>query len=365
METPSSFHFSSTKSFQLFTQGLESLQAYERSASSTTLAAAERRFEECVSQFPQDLLPRFYYGVVKTLSGYDGLDEAITQFNVILNSKAEDLVPDTIYNLAVAHIEKYKPKDAKIALNLLERTREEISKRPSEPKLESLGLQALILEIYLFVEANLWEHRGEEEKPAEELFQKAKSRLDDFWSKYKQAQILEASRSDLVADYHNTLGTYLESCAYFTQGYEREVLSSRAARAFEQALQAKDNWIPAKSNLARVFQDLLDEPETALHLWQEVLETRPRDEYAFYMLGRLYQHRHDKLRAVASYTKAPHIPEANLNLSLLYLELGELERARTFVQKVIEADDVRPRTRQHAEKALRKIGASSQGPTRA
>jgi FimV-like protein len=143
------------------------------------------------------------------------------------------------------------------------------------------------------------------------------------------------------------------------------MLSLRAARAFEQALQAKDNWIPAKSNLARVFQDLLDEPETALRLWQEVLKTRPQDEYAFYMLGRFYQRRHEKLHAIASYRKAPHISEANLNLGLLYLELGDFERARTFVQKVIEGDDVRPRTRQHAEKALHRIDASAQGSTRA
>jgi tetratricopeptide (TPR) repeat protein len=394
MEPRSSFHFTSTKSFQLFTQGLESLQAYERSANSVTLAAAERKFEECIGQFPKDLLPRFYYGVVKTLTGYDGLDEAIRQFNLILKSNADDLRPDTLYNLAVAHLEKYKPKDRQMALELFEKTieaiqtktreeiekktkeetekkiqgkvekktkeeieretREEIEKGPREPKLESLRLQTLILEHYLFVEDNLWEHR-EDERPAENCFEEAKKRLQNFLTDYESTQILEAARADLVADYNNVQGTYLESCAYFAQKDQRKVVAMQAATAFEQALQAKQNWIPAKSNLARVYQDLLDDFETAQRLWQEVLETRPRDEYAFYMLGRLYHRRGETMRAIASYRKAPHIPEASLNLTLLYLELGDVARARISVQKVIEADDVRPRTKRSAEEALRKI----------
>jgi hypothetical protein len=369
MEPHSSFHFTSTRSFQLFAQGLESLQAYERSANAATLTAAERKFEECVGQFPQDVLPRFYYGVVKTLAGYEGLDEAIRQFNFVLESNAEDLLPDTLYNLAVAHLEKYKPKDRQMAFQLLEKaieviqakphvekkTREELEKERREPKLESLRLQAQILQHYLFVEENLWEHRQDEKRPKQELFEEANQRLRHFLEDYNSVQILEAARADLLADYHNVQGTYLESCAYFEHGGERKALASDAAKAFQEALQAKENWIPAKSNLARVYQDLLDDLETAQRLWQEVLETRPHDNYAFYMLGNLHQHRGDKLRAIGAYKKAPYIPEADLNLSLLYLDLGEITRARMYARKVVEADDVRPKTKRDAEEALRKI----------
>lgn len=396
MEPRSSFHFTSTKSFQLFTQGLESLQAYERSANSVTLAAAERKFEQCIGQFPQDVLPRFYYGVVKTLTGYEGLDEAISQFNVVLKSNAEDLVPDTLYNLAIAHLEKYRPKDREMALQLLEKTietittktreyveermkqevakkikgkinettrveietktRQEIEKGAKEPKLESLRLQALILEHYLFVEDNLWLHR-EEDEPAEQLFERAEQRLRDFWADYESTQILEAARPDLLADYYNVQGTYLETCSYFSHGGKKRALASDAARAFERALQAKENWIPAKSNLARVHQDLLEDPKTAYSLWKEVLDIRPHDNYAHYMLGRLYEKRGEQLRAIASYKKAPYIPEASLNLSRIYLGLRDIARARVYVQKVVEADDVQPKTRQNAEEILGKIQA--------
>src|SRR5208282_4652659 len=107
MPTPQSFKFTSTKSFQLFTQGLQSLQSYERDASFAKLQDAAGNFGECVRKFPNDVLPHFYYGIVKTLEGYDGLDEAIEQFNLVLRSKADDLIPDAKYNLAVAHLEKY------------------------------------------------------------------------------------------------------------------------------------------------------------------------------------------------------------------------------------------------------------------
>jgi TolA-binding protein len=363
MEPHSSFRFTSTKSFQLFSQGLESLQAYERNASAVALTAAEQSFQECVSRFPRDLLPRFYYGVVKTLTGYNGLDEAIKQFNLILNSDASDLLPDATYNLAVAHLEKYNSEDSQIALDLLKRTRSEIAKRPAEPKVESLRLQALILEIYLFVETNLWSRRQDTDSPPTDLFEEAKNKLDAFWSDYEHARILEASRPDLMADYANTRGTYWESCAWFSQGDKKRALSAEAARSFQQALEAKRNWVPAKSNLARVYQELLDEPEIARRLWQEVLDTRPHDEYAAYMLGNLHQQEGETARAIAYYKKAPHIPEANLKLGLLYNELGDVARARTYLQKVVESKDTRTGTKQQAKEALQKIEGFSEGST--
>jgi hypothetical protein len=153
MPTPQSFKFSSTKSFQLFTQGLQALQSYERDANFATLRDAAGNFGECVRRFPNDVLPHFYYGIVKTLEGYDGLDEAIEQFNLVLCSRADDLIPDTKYNLAVAYLEKYTPDDSKTALQLLRETSDEVTKRQKDKtsaigRLETIRLQALILAGY-------------------------------------------------------------------------------------------------------------------------------------------------------------------------------------------------------------------------
>src|ERR1700683_2301936 len=287
MQQDPNLNFTSTKSFQLFAQGLESLQTYEKTAATASLNAAEQNFQQCIDQFPGDVLPRFYYGVVKTLRGYPGLDEAIKQFNLILQGSSDELKADATYNLAIAHIERYRHGDSEIAKQLLEETRKQLATRAPDPKSESLRLQSRILELYLIVQDSLWEHRNDPDLPPQKSVEDARIALEKFWTDYQNAKILEASRRDIIADYTNTCGTYWESVASFSKGDEREKLSLVAKRFFEQSLEAKNNWLPAKSNLARVNQDLLNESETAKRLWNEVLETRPGDEYANYNLARL------------------------------------------------------------------------------
>ncbi len=365
MQEHPNLKFSSTKSFQLFAQGLESLQAYEKTATPASLNVAEQNFQQCIDQFPDDVLPRFYYGVVKTLRGYEGLDEAIKQFNMILEGSADELKPDATYNLAVAHLEKYTQEDSEIARKLLEDTRKQIAKRAPDEKSESLRLQAYILELYLFVQENLWEHRNDPDAPPQRVFDDAKGALEAFWSDYQHTKVLPGSEADLIADYKNTWGTYWESVASFSKGEERKKSSLEAKRFFEESLEAKKNWIPAKSNLARVYQDLLNDSKTAKHLWQEVLESRPGDEYANYNLGRIFKQEGDKLRAIGHYKKARHIPEANLDLARVYFETGQLEKAQESIQKALESKDVRTSTKESAHKLLEQIRSTSKGPTHA
>lgn len=68
--------FSEMGSFRLCTLGLRALEQYENSASEGDLRLAEESFGKCVQRFPSDVLPKFYLGTVKTLKGYEGLDEA-------------------------------------------------------------------------------------------------------------------------------------------------------------------------------------------------------------------------------------------------------------------------------------------------
>jgi len=56
MPTNDTFRFSSTKSYQLFHEGLDSLRSYEKGASSTELIEAEKHFRACVDAYPSDLL---------------------------------------------------------------------------------------------------------------------------------------------------------------------------------------------------------------------------------------------------------------------------------------------------------------------
>lgn len=365
MQQDPNLNFTSTKSFQLFAQGLESLQSYEKTAARASLNAAEQNFQQCIDQFPGDVLPRFYYGVVKTLRGYPGLDEAIKQFNLILQGSSDELKPEATYNLAIAHIEKYKHSDSEIAKQLLEDTRKQLATRAPDPKRESLRLQSHILELYLIVQDSLWEHRNDLNPPAQKVIDDARTALESFWVDYQSTKILEASRRDIVADYNNTCGTYWESVASFSKGDERKKLSLAAKRFFEQSLEAKNNWLPAKSNLARVYQDLLNDGETAKRLWHEVLETRPGDEYAHYNLARLAEQQGDKLRAMGLYKKAPDISEAVLALAGLYVETGQPEKAQESIQKLLGTDDLQTNIIESANKLLARIQTARKGPTHA
>jgi tetratricopeptide (TPR) repeat protein len=355
MNSPTSFRFSSTKSFQLFAQGLQSLQSYERSPSAGNLSDAEGNFGECVRRFPKDVLPRFYYGVVKTLRGYDGLDEAIEQFNLVLKSEADDLVPDAKYNLAIAHLEKYSPHDSEVALDLLRQTRAEVAKRQEnkkqkEPRLETVRLQALILETYLYVEEAV------RFSPSDAVFKEAEGRLDSFWKDYNESPVLEGVRPDLLADFYNTSGYYWNARAKHAKGDEQTGFAEKARTNYGQALEQKKDWIPAKSNLARLYVELLNEPSIAKRLCEEILGSRPSDYYTRYLLGKIYEAEGATAQAIGSYKKAgTKIPEANLNLGLLYEKMGALEYASNALGRVVAAEDVRESTRKKAQEALRRV----------
>jgi hypothetical protein len=360
MNIPTSFRFSSTKSFQLFTQGLQSLQSYERSPNVQALAEAEGRFGECVRNFPKDVLPHFYYGIVNTLRGPDGLDEAIKQFNFVLASKVEDLIPDAKYNLAIAHLEKYNEQDSAVAMDLLRQTRDEVASRqkklePKDQRLETIRLQALILEAYLFVEDEV------KPKPSEAVFQEAERRLNFFWGEYEKATILESIRADLLADYYNTFGYYWNQRARYSEGDERHDFGQKALADYENALQQKKDWIPAKSNLASLYDEVLGDRENAKRLCEELLEIRPTDSYTRYLLGIMYEKDGATLQAISSYKKAgPYIPEANLNLGLLYEKLKAYDNAVTYLERVVNNDKARESKRDKAKEALARIAKSRQ-----
>ncbi|HWO33099.1 MAG TPA: tetratricopeptide repeat protein, partial [Candidatus Acidoferrum sp.] len=99
------------------------------------------------------------------------------------------------------------------------------------------------------------------------------------------------------------------------------------------ALRQKIGWIPAKSNLARVYQEILGEPETAEKLFREVIEVRPDDAYAHYMLGRNYDSRKDEERAMQCYEKALGFPFANLRLGQYHEKKQDPTTALSYYHK--------------------------------
>jgi tetratricopeptide (TPR) repeat protein len=73
--------FTKAESFCLFIEGVRALQLYDKEAYNpqpdklvldTNLDEAEAKFRKCVEEYPKDILPLYYYGIVLTLRGQVG-----------------------------------------------------------------------------------------------------------------------------------------------------------------------------------------------------------------------------------------------------------------------------------------------------
>jgi hypothetical protein len=357
MSTNDTFRFSSTRSYQLFHEGLDSLRSYEKGASNTELVEAEKHFRECVDAYPSDLLPRFYFAVVKTLEGYRGLNEAIEQFNYVISNGAKELATEAKYNLAIAYLQKYTPRDAEKANELLKETKQELARTLTSSKSRTLELQVRLIEAYLFVHYKLWDQRHKNPVTQDsELASEAQKLLDAILAECNSGEILQSLKSDLLADYYNTLATFWESLAWSKSDADKQQAATNAAEYFKKSLNEKPNWLPAKSNLARVYQELLGADDEALLLWDDVLKGRPDDHYTYYMKGQILETRQPKSLAIAAYRRAAdYIASANLRLARLLEQIPDNASALKSLHKFLTFKDIREEDRREAEAAIERI----------
>jgi tetratricopeptide (TPR) repeat protein len=314
--------FSGPRSLQLFVEGLHELQSYELSPNPKSLRSAAETLEQCVNTYPSDVLPQFYLGVVKTLEGYGGADEAIRLFSSIRESGPDFLRQPAEYNLAAAHVEKYSSVDFDIAESLLREMKGEFESGPESESSEKHALKAQVLSLLAFcvVRQKLWRHRTEPDDASHETL--ARTAIPESQALLAAAEG-EASKltgpvkDEVLADWWNVKGLLFEYQAHRASTPRKEELAKQAVEAFDRALKLRRDWIAARSNMARVYQDLLSMNTQAEPLWRAVLTVRPDDEYSHYMLGRIDEQKKSFPSAFAHYAKAPHIPEAVERLETL------------------------------------------------
>jgi tetratricopeptide (TPR) repeat protein len=300
--------FTEANSFRLCTEGLRALELFERQASPDQLRIAESKLEECVRLYPGDVIPKFYLGTVKTLMGYSGLDKAVELLKEVAQTGSDDLRAAAQFNLAVAYIERYNREGFAKADQIL-------SKLTTDPS-AATGTRRRMIWLarvnQLYIRADLtWRAARKMATPEDiglaetapalrEEFQRFKTDLD-------KSQF--ATDADILADYWNALGTLSEAQAYFDQG-RKSAFAGEALQDYLTALQYKVNWVDATSNLARFYQEVLDDPKRAEELWNKVLTTLPDYQYAYYNLGRLEQSRGNLSLAREHFLKAPDIEGA-------------------------------------------------------
>jgi tetratricopeptide (TPR) repeat protein len=358
------FKFTNPDSFRLFVEGIRELRLYERSAEPENLATANQKLESCVSQFPYDVLPQFYLGVVKTLQSYDGAGDAIRLFRSIAERRVPELRAAALYNLAGAHIELYTPEDFDRAEKALDECLAEL-RNPRSVEHKALRLQARVLLLFCKVRQQLWVKRREPvdglRTELDVIAPKLQAELESLRREAEEASIPSEAQADVLADHWNTRGILEEFLATTSADMrKRDEFTKASVQSFNKALDWKLNWIPAKSNLARVYQDLAEKPDEAVKLWQEVLEARPGDNYTEYMLGRLYKRKGEYLEAASHYERSPNILVAQKDLARLYSDqLNRRDDAVRLWQEVLSKspDD------SAALEALSALGAPR--PTRA
>jgi len=201
----------------------------------------------------------------------------------------------------------------------------------------ALRLQVEALLNFIFVRQELWFKRYDPEFRKEQV-DEARHRLDRFKKSVEDARIPEPKKQDILAAYWNAEGLIPEYLAHKAEEPKaKEQQARKAIEDFERALSLKTNWIPALSNLARIYQDLLKRAGEAERIWMQVLEIRPDDQYAFYMRGNLYEE-DNPLRAIKCFAEAPDIPEAGYKIGLAYERTRQLDKAIEQYKRVSEKD---------------------------
>lgn len=341
----SDFKFSDTASFRLFVEGIKGLGVYERSAGAQGLEIAEKKLAECVAEYPRDVLPQFYLGIVKTFQGYRGVDEAIRIFEGIARDVPALRAP-AMYNLASAYIEQYSPQSLDAARDWLKKCIAELGKT-KKPEQVSLRLQAQVLLLFYEIRQRLWVKRTESAKDLAQEIRETLPQLQGDLDKFlleadAAARIPDKARQEIMADYWNDRGLLDEFRAWIEpEEKSKQDLARVAIQSYRESLKWKLNWIPPKSNIARVQIELLKEYDSAIQLCQEVLQVRKDDNYVEYLLGQAWECKDDPQTAISHYEKATFIPEAKKPLASLYERHGRLSDAILLWQKILakRADD--------------------------
>lgn len=309
---PARLPFTSGDSLRLCTDGLQALERFERTRIPRDLKAAERDFGECVQRYPDDMLPKFYLGSVKTLLGYEGLDEAVTLLSDVVKNGPKDLRINAQYNLAVAHVERYSEDGFRNAQTILESL-------TGDSKQREFWLARVEL---LYIQAHrIWEHRHPERRkdPAEQKrwfaeISEIEKALKKFHSDLERSPF--KGDPEFEAGYWNAFGTLAEAKAGLIPE-KREEFGHDAEHAFERARQDRGYWFYATSNLARVYFEVLNDIPKSLSLWGEIQKFRPGDEYTEFNLGLIAEKTGKLEEARMHYGRAPHIPPAGKALDRL------------------------------------------------
>lgn len=337
---------SDAESFRLFGEGLLNLSQYEQRADRDALESAEMYLRECSDKYPNDVLPRFYLGVVNTYLGGMNQEDAIDCFRNVLATEDDVLRLAASYNLAVAYIQQQTPQGFDQAQAVLKQTISQLQRASENLYASELLFQTWVDLLFVRVRQTLWINRRNTNR-AQELQLEAnglQKELDEFESELNDPVNRPFITDQIWADYFNVRGLLLESRAWFSKHLsdnrgETDYATS-AVNIFKKSMERRQSYAAPKANLARVYYDFawMNKQDVAAALWGELVKGVEEVEYSHYGLGRYFAEvRADFETALHHLRLAPSIPEAWLLQGTVFRDhLNQPEQARAAWLKIVE-----------------------------
>jgi tetratricopeptide (TPR) repeat protein len=297
--------FSAAESFRLCTQGLRFLEHYESTTSVESLKKAEEDLSRCIELYPSDVLPKFYLGSVKTLQGYDGLAEAKSLFNEVIEKGGPALSFAAKYNLAVANVEDYSPEGFSTAEKLLG---EVVDAKPSGDGAKKMVWAAKATLMYVRAD-RIWKQRSKPTDDARKAALEFQAEMDSLEKNFS-ASPFKGDR-DVRSDLLNSKGTLQEFLYYAsTDEKQKDAARESAKSAFKQAADLRVDYVNSMSNLARLTQDVFKQLPAARQMWEQLLPLGKSTQYIHYNLGKIDRAEGNIEKAREHFEAAPSIDGA-------------------------------------------------------
>jgi tetratricopeptide (TPR) repeat protein len=315
-----------------FVEALQLFRRFDETSSKEALRDAKKILQRCVDIYPQDLLPRFYLAIAESVLGDMDQYQAIDIFERFSQSDQFEVRAAAEYNLAAAYIETYDLDLYPKAETILDQLVEDLQRRGApigipnwlvriyaifsgrRVRVEQLYYQALEARTYLRVHVKIWHPRWQTEASTslEMLAQETLTELEGRRKAIeKHGRFLGQQRPEIWAWHWNNVGAINEALAARALRLGDETgasaLAAEAKEAYDFALRADPRFGSAKSNLGRLYLEVIRDLDKATKVLRETLEGVEDTDYTYYNLGLVQTLQGDRERAIEYFQHAPEM----------------------------------------------------------
>jgi tetratricopeptide (TPR) repeat protein len=325
-----SLKLSDGRSVRWFVEALQLFRRFDETSSKDVLRDARKLLQQCVDNYPQDLLPSFYLAIADSVLGDMNQDAAIATFERFSQSDKFEVRAAAEYNLAAAYVEAYDVGRFPAAIKLLDTLLADLNKQGApvgvpgwfksirdqfssrRTRVEQLYYQALETRAYLRIHLDIWKPRWQTPAPAdfETQAQAALNELAAREATIRKHQLFLGDQGPEIWGWHwNNIGMIEEARAAHARrsGDEAKVseFADQAEAAYKRALSEDPGFSSARANLGRLYLEVTQELDKAAEVFLEALKGAEDTDYSHYGLGLVRTLQDQRDEAVDAFRNAP------------------------------------------------------------